>query len=94
MGVNPAVPTTLVWEVDQTYRGTEGEEVVSWSGPADSEFPASRTEVRTPDAGAASDEAGGDVLPPLAIFVATIALVAAIRALRVASASARPEISE
>lgn len=84
VGVNPAEPTTLVWQVDQAYRGPEGEEVVSWAGPADSEFPASRTEVRAPE-DAAPEESGGDILPPLAIFVAMIALVAAIRALRVAS---------
>lgn len=85
VGVNPAEPTTLVWKVDQTYRGPDGEEVVSWAGPADSEFPASRTEVRTPADVGPPAEPGGDVLPPLAIFVAMIALVASIRALRAAS---------
>lgn len=85
VGVNPAEPTTLVWQVDQTYRGPDGEAVVSWAGPADSEFPASRTEVRAPEDGAASEESGGDILPPLAMFVATIALVVAIRARRTAS---------
>lgn len=85
VGVNPAEPTTLVWQVDQTYRGAEGEEVVSWAGPADAEFPASRTEVRAPEGGASPEESRGDVLPPLAMLVAVIALVAAIRALRTAS---------
>lgn len=85
VGVNPAEPTTLVWQVDQTYRGVEGEEVVSWVGPADAEFPASRTEVRAPEGGSPPDESGGGILPPLAVFVAMIALVAAIRALRTAS---------
>lgn len=85
VGVNPAEPTTLVWPVDQTYRGPDGEEVVSWAGPADSEFPASRTEVRAPEDAAAAEETGDDILPPLAIFVAMIALVAAIRASRTAS---------
>lgn len=85
VGVNPAEPTTLVWQVDQAYRGPDGEEVVSWAGPADSEFPASRTEVRAPADDGPPEERAGDILPPLAIFVAMIALVAAIRALRVAS---------
>lgn len=89
VGVNPAEPTTLVWKVDQTYRGPEGEEIVSWAGPADSELPASRTEVRAPDDGATPEPSGGDVLPPLAIFIAMIALVAAIRALRVAASGDR-----
>lgn len=92
VGVNPAEPTLLVWRVDQTYRGPDGEEVVRWAGPADSEFPASRTEVRSPDVGTVREGAGGDVLAPLAIFVAVIALVAAIRALRAASAG--PHVSE
>ena len=90
VGVNPAEPTTLVWEVEQTYGGPGGEDVVSWSGPADSEFPASRTEVRTPDEGTAADETEGagsrdDILPPLAILVAMIALVAALRSMRATS---------
>lgn len=85
VGVNPAEPTTLVWQVDQAYRGPDGVEVVSWAGPAGSEFPASRTEVIAPDDGGSPEESEGDILPPLAIFVAMIALVAAIRALRVAS---------
>lgn len=85
VGVNPTEPTTLVWAVDQTYRGPDGEEVVSWAGPADSEFPASRTEILAPADGAPAEGAGGDLLPPLAIIVALIALVAAIRALRVAA---------
>ena len=88
VGVNPTEPTTLVWEVDQTYRGPAGEEIVSWSGPADSEFPASRTEVRALDDGTVEDDPGGDVLPSLAALVAMIALVVSIRALRVASAGA------
>ena len=85
VGVNPAEPTTLVWQVDQTYRGVEGEEVVSWAGPADSEFPASRTEVRGPEGDVPAEGSGGDLLPPFALIVAMIALVAAIRALRTAS---------
>ena len=87
VGVNPAQPTTLVWPVHQTYRGPNGDEVVSWAGPEDSEFPASRTEVRA-SAGDLSEPAGesrrDDALPLIAIFVAMIALVAAIRALRAA----------
>ncbi|HSM09035.1 MAG TPA: hypothetical protein VLA33_08455 [Gemmatimonadota bacterium] len=56
-----------------------------WVGPADAEFPASRTEVRAPEGGAPPEESGSGILPPLAVFVAMIALVAAIRALRTAS---------
>jgi len=87
VGVNPAEPTTLVWAVDQTYRGPEGEEVVSWSGPADSEFPASRTEVEAPGsfqdgAEAAGRVSGGSTLPTIALLVALTAFVASIRALR------------
>jgi len=87
VGVNPAEPTTLVWAVDQTYRGPEGEEVVSWSGPADSQFPASRTEVEEPGAGRDGAEApgrvsGGGTLPTIALLVALTAFVASIRALR------------
>jgi len=89
VGVNPAEPTTLVWKVDQTYLGPGGEEVVSWAGPADSQFPASRTEVRAPEDDASLDASGGgDLLPPLAplaLLVAVLALVTAFRASRVAS---------
>lgn len=86
VAVNPAEPTTLVWSVVQVYEGPAGEEAVSWSGPADSEFPASRTVVTAGDA--AADE--GAVRLPLATFAALaaslLALLLAIVALRARSA--------
>lgn len=85
VGVNPAEPTTLAWRVDQTYRGPDGEEVVSWAGPPDSDFPASRTEVGAPADGVSPEESAGDALPLIAILVAMVALVAAIRAPRAGS---------
>ncbi|MFW6085164.1 MAG: DUF1775 domain-containing protein [Gemmatimonadota bacterium] len=56
VGVNPTEPAVLVWSVDQTYAGPSGEEVVSWAGPADSEFPASRTTVVSAEEPAAADD--------------------------------------
>ena len=95
VGVNPPEPTTLVWNVDQVYAGAEGEEVVSWSGPADSEFPASRTVVEAPaGAGAAGSgpadgsgrDAGSgsaaDTLALVAILVSAVALVVSIAGIR------------
>lgn len=85
VGVNPAEPTTLIWPVDQTYRGPDGEQVVSWAGPADAEFPASRTEVVARDAAGADERTGGrDMLPMIALFVALAAIVVAVRARRAA----------
>ena len=93
VGVNPAEPTTLVWSVDQVYTDAGGEEVVSWSGPSDSEFPASRTTVEAP-AGTAKagadgrdDGTGGGGLPDdtlalVAILLSMVALVVSITSRR------------
>lgn len=87
VGVNPREPATLVWAVDQTYRGASGEEVVSWSGPEDSEFPASRTSVvasaeEAVTAGAAHDDQqdADDVLPLVALLTSVVALGVAAKA--------------
>jgi len=79
VGVNPAEPTTLVWEVDQVYAGDSGEEIVRWAGSPDSEFPASRTVVAPPPA---PDDGAPDVFGPLALFVAVLALGVSLRAVR------------
>lgn len=89
VAVNPTEATTLVWPVDQVYAGPEGEEVVRWAGPADSDFPASRTEIRSPAAASGERSAAAtesrperSVLTPIALLVSTIALVVSLGVLR------------
>lgn len=83
VGVNPPEPATLVWGVDQAYQGTGGEEVVSWTGPPDSEYPASRTlVVDSAPAGGEDAGEGGEILPWIAVLLSLAALVVSIRALR------------
>lgn len=89
VAVNPAEPTTLVWEVVQVYDGPAGEETVSWSGPADSEFPASRTVVvaaEAAEAAAAGDGGAGDdgagLITLTALAVSLLALLVSVVALR------------
>jgi MYXO-CTERM domain-containing protein len=47
---NPVAEGELVWPVTQRYQGGE---VVSWTGPADSETPAPRVEISEPGGGQA-----------------------------------------
>ena len=59
IGVNPSEPTTLEWDVVQTYAdGTE----VAWTGPLDSSTPASVTSVVGPTTELEAPPQGGGVL--------------------------------
>jgi len=83
IGVNPGEPTTLKWDVVQTYGdGTE----VAWTGPADSATPASVTQVLgapVPEAAEVAPPAGsslGTMLGGVALVVALLSLGLALRA--------------
>lgn len=79
IGVNPDQPTTLEWDVVQTYEdGTE----VSWSGPEDSSTPASLTQVLAPvDAAPAETPLSsmGTLLGGVALGVALLSLGLSLR---------------
>jgi hypothetical protein len=64
VAVNPEEEGRLVWRAVQTY---EGGERVSWSGPEDSERPASVTEVT-------GDAEGGDSSATLVLAIAALAV--------------------
>jgi uncharacterized protein YcnI len=66
VAVNPREETRLVWPVHQTY--SDGERA-GWTGPENSDEPASVTMIR------ASDAAGG---PQWAPYIAAVALVLAL----------------
>ena len=64
VAVNPEEEGRLVWRAVQTY---EGGERVSWTGPEDSERPASVTEVT-------GDAEGGDSSATLVLAIAALAV--------------------
>jgi methionine-rich copper-binding protein CopC len=80
IGVNPSEPTTLKWDVVQTYE--DGPEV-AWTGPPDSSTPASVTAVVAPAAdveeASAADDSLATVLGAAALVVALISLGLALR---------------
>jgi uncharacterized protein YcnI len=83
IGVNPAEPTVLEWDVIQTYAdGT----AVPWTGPVDSSTPASTTSVVAQLGAAAPPEAPtsglGTVLGAVALLVALLGLGLALRPAR------------
>jgi uncharacterized protein YcnI len=79
IGVNPQEPTTLKWDVVQTYAdGTE----VAWTGPVESATPASVTQVVASGEPAESSATGGSlgtVLGGAALLVALLSLGLALR---------------
>jgi uncharacterized protein YcnI len=80
IGVNPAEPTTLKWDVIQTYAdGTE----VAWTGPLESSTPASVTSVLAPvaDVDEAPTTGGtpGTWLAGAALVVALLSLGLSLR---------------
>jgi uncharacterized protein YcnI len=81
IGVNPEQPTTLKWDVVQTYAdGTE----VSWSGPEDSSTPASLTRVIAPveTTPAEAPTQLGTMLGGAALLVALLSLGLSLRTTR------------
>jgi uncharacterized protein YcnI len=81
IGVNPGEPTTLEWDVVQTYAdGTE----VAWTGPPESSTPASVTDVVAPaaatDAPPTSDGTLATWLGGAALVVALLSLGLSLRA--------------
>jgi uncharacterized protein YcnI len=80
IGVNPGEPTTLKWDVVQTYAdGTE----VGWTGPLESSTPASVTSViAPPEAAEAPPSQGtfGTWLGGAALLVALLSLGLSLRA--------------
>jgi hypothetical protein len=79
VAVNPSEEATLVWVVDQTY-GTD--EVVSWAGAPDAEFPASRTVVASPprDANPPAPASPAPGLAWIALLLSGAALLVALKA--------------
>jgi uncharacterized protein YcnI len=79
IGVNPSEPTTLKWDVVQTYEdGTE----VAWTGPVESATPASVTLVVAPGEPVESPAGGeslGTVLGGAALLLALLSLGLALR---------------
>jgi uncharacterized protein YcnI len=80
IGVNPSEPTTLKWDVVQTYEdGTE----VSWTGPLESSTPASVTAVVAPATDVEElttpDGSLGTMLGAAALVVALLSLGLALR---------------
>jgi uncharacterized protein YcnI len=80
IGVNPGEPTTLKWDVVQTYAdGTE----VAWTGPPESSTPASLTTVTAPVAeveeAPAPRGALGTPLGAAALVVALLSLGLSLR---------------
>jgi uncharacterized protein YcnI len=83
IGVNPEQPTTLKWDVVQTYDdGTE----VSWSGPEDSSTPASVTQVLAPVEAAPAEVRQS----PLGTLLGGAALLVALLSLGLSLRTARP----
>jgi len=85
IGVNPAEPTTLEWDVVQTYAdGTE----VGWTGPLESSTPASVTSVLAPVAEIedAPPNGGGT----MGTWLAGAALVVALLSLGLSLRPAKP----
>jgi uncharacterized protein YcnI len=84
IGVNPGEPTTLKWDVVQTYAdGTE----VAWTGPLESSTPASVTNVVAPVAEVEEAPATGGTL---GTWLAGAALVVALLSLGLSLRPAKP----
>jgi uncharacterized protein YcnI len=84
IGVNPGEPTTLEWDVLQTYAdGTE----VAWTGPLESSTPASVTNVIAP---AEPAEAPTTSQGPLATWLGGAALVVALLGLGLSLRASKP----
>ena len=81
IGVNPEEPTTLKWDVVQTY--TDGTEV-AWTGPEGSSTPASLTRVTAPvgavPVGESQPQSVGTMLGGAALLVALLSLGLSLRA--------------
>jgi uncharacterized protein YcnI len=86
IGVNPGEPTTLKWDVVQTYAdGTE----VAWTGPLESSTPASVTNVVAPVAEVEEAPATGGG-STLGMWLAGAALVVALLSLGLSLRPAKP----
>ena len=84
IGVNPAEPTTLEWDVVQTYAdGTE----VAWTGPPESSTPASVTSVLAPGGEVLGTPASGGMV---GAWLAGAALVVALLSLGLSLRPAKP----
>jgi uncharacterized protein YcnI len=85
IGVNPSEPTSLKWDVVQTYAdGTE----VAWTGPLESSTPASVTNVVAPVAEVEGAPATGGATP--GTWLAGAALVVALLSLGLSLRPAKP----